>query len=185
MAHREAKAKMPIVTDSFQKKIMKIFTENLKEKSALGLWDFGTIYNYRSTNSKLLTWMRNRGFTMFIRSNGKYNDWLNELLPKLKSSETIVIFSMWKEYVNEESKHAIQGYCDMFRRFDNRLTIHTSGHASKGCIERVCKLTNPRLAIIPIHSERSADFQNLNIGDELKAKVVLKSKAIDDVVISV
>ncbi|MFR9592686.1 MAG: MBL fold metallo-hydrolase RNA specificity domain-containing protein, partial [Rikenellaceae bacterium] len=159
--------------DDFQKQILTIFTENLKDDSPM--WNFETVYDYREDNAKLKNWMNNEGFTMLIRCTDKYNRWLDKLLPRLNQSETVVVFSMWGEYINEGGQHAIKSYCDMVARFDNVVRLHTSGHASAESLTKVCTRTNPRLAIIPIHSERSANFLNLPISEELKSKVILEN----------
>ncbi len=173
-AHRKSRHKAPFVTDDFQKQILTIFTDNLKSKQRL--WNFETVYDYRAENLKLANWIDNEGFTMLIRCTDKYHKWLDNLLPHLDQSETAVVFSMWGEYINKGGKHAIKSYCDMVARFDNVVRLHTSGHASAESLAKVCTRTNPRLAITPIHSERSANFLNLPISEELKSKVVTEPK---------
>ena len=51
----------------------------------------------------------------------------------------------------------------------NTVFCHTSGHASKECIEKVCCIINPTTAIIPIHKENS--FDCLELPNEIKDKV--------------
>lgn len=70
-------------------------------------------------------------------------------------------------------KHAVESYLNTVSRFDNGLRIHTSGHASSECLAEVCTMTNPHIAIISIHSERSAYYSKLSISDELKGKIFL------------
>ena len=176
-AHKESLPKTPFVTDDFQKQILTIFTDNLKSESPL--WDFETVYDYRENNEKLIKWMNNEGFTMLVRCTDKYQDWLDNLLPQLDQNETAVVFSMWGEYINKGGKHAIKSYCDMVARFKNVERIHTSGHASAESLVTLCEMTSPRLAIIPIHSERSSNFLNLPISEVLKSRVVTKSTFVN------
>ena len=51
----------------------------------------------------------------------------------------------------------------------NTVFCHTSGHASKECIEKVCSLINPAIAIIPIHKETSFDL--IALPPEVKGKI--------------
>ena len=51
----------------------------------------------------------------------------------------------------------------------NTVFCHTSGHASKECIEKVCCIINPTTAIIPIHKENSFDF--LTLPSEINVKI--------------
>jgi len=110
---------------------------------------------------------------------------LSYLKPRINLKETVLIYSMWKEYINPESKHAKKQYLDFIRRFPLVKQLHTSGHASADCLAEICSLVNPTLAIIPIHSEHSADYQKLPIKEELKSKVITKSKSINGVTIEI
>jgi ribonuclease J len=88
---------------------------------------------------------------------------------------------MWKEYVNPASKHAKQNYLDFVGCFPAVEKIHTSGHASAECLVEVCNTVNPSLGIIPIHSEKSASYANLPIGEGLLQKIITSSTTLADV----
>ena len=58
---------------------------------------------------------------------------------------------------------------DFVNQFPSTVFCHTSGHASKECIEKVCNMVNPNTAIIPIHKENSFDF--LALPSEINVKI--------------
>jgi ribonuclease J len=101
---------------------------------------------------------------------------MKELLKQLPQEETLLIYSMWNGYINEKVKNGenlVQAYLDIWNLFNNKQKIHTSGHATAETLAKVCQLVNPRKAIIPIHSEHSADIFKLNIPDSLKEKIII------------
>ena len=161
----------PFVCDDFQQSILEIFSDTAGKKSAL--FDFGKPYNFWKDNEKLINWMQDKGFCMLVRATDKFNDYIEFLLPLLEKDETIIIYSMWKEYVNPKSKHANKRYLDFIDKFPKMSKIHTSGHASAKTLTKICKIVNPSKAIIPIHSEHSADIYNLDIPDSLKEKIII------------
>ena len=116
--------------------------------------------------------------TMLIRCTDKYHHWLDKLLPRLKQEESCIIFSIWGEYINKDGKHVVKSYVDMVERFENRTSLHTSGHTSSECLAKVCTITNPHIAIIPIHSEKSENFKELPISNELKQKVIVNNTIV-------
>jgi len=129
--------------------------------------------------------MQDKGFCMLVRATDKFNDYMEFLLPLLEKDKTILIYSMWKEYVNPKSKHANKKYLDFIDKFPKLSKIHTSGHASADCLADVCNLVNPKKGIIPIHSENSADYKKLPIKEELKDKIITETKTIDDMIIEI
>lgn len=173
----------PFVCDDFQKSVLEIFSETVGKKSPL--FDFGEPYTFWKENSKLLHWMQDKGFCMLIRATDKFDDYLAFLLPLIDRKNTVLIYSMWKEYINPDSRHANSRYLDFVGKFPSVKKIHTSGHASADCLVDVCNLVNPTLGIIPIHSENSSNFQKLPIKEELKSKIITKSKKIIDVMIEI
>lgn len=72
-----------------------------------------------------------------------------------------------------EGEHQKKEYIEFRNRFSKVADIHTSGHATKECLAEVCTLTNPAVAIIPIHSKKSDEYLRLPISEELKAKVLV------------
>ena len=76
-------------------------------------------------------------------------------------------------------------YLDIWNLFKNKEKLHTSGHATSETLEKVCELVNPKTAIIPIHSEHSADIFKLNISAELKNKIITTSCNKDNIEIRI
>ena len=169
------------VCDRYQKDILDIFTANGGEYSSL--YKFGDLSIF--PKDKLLNEMLSKGFCMMVRPNqftmGKYWKFTQMTLNLIPKDKRVVIYSMWGGYLDREcvkNKYHV-GFIEKFEKREHR--VHTSGHASAECLAELCSITNPRIAIIPIHSERSADYLNLPISDELKSKVTLKSKTINGI----
>ena len=57
----------------------------------------------------------------------------------------------------------------------NMSYVHTSGHATRTTLQKICTLLNPKTAIIPIHRDPMRDFRSLDIPQELKDKVIESS----------
>ena len=181
-AHRRT-GRGPLVCDKFQKKILTIFRETAGKHSRLFLFD--KVYDFRVWNDKVLDWMSQEGFCMFVRATDKFAEWWRMLAPRLDPAETVLIYSMWSGYVTPDGPHAVPRYLDFVSQFPHTRRLHTSGHASPEILAEVCRAVNPARGIIPIHSEHSATFADLPIGDELCAKVITASITVNDVRISV
>ncbi|MEI6697022.1 MAG: MBL fold metallo-hydrolase [Bacteroidota bacterium] len=173
----------PFVCDDFQKSVLEIFSDTAGKKS--NLFDFKEPYTFWKENTKLLNWMQDKGFCMLFRATDKFEDYIAFLLPLIDKNKTMLIYSMWKEYINPDSRHAIKHYIDFVGKFPRIEKIHTSGHASTDCLINVCNLVNPTSGIIPIHSENSSNYQKIAIAEDLKSKIITKSKEIDDVMIEI
>ena len=169
----------PFICDDFQKSVLEIFSDSAGRESTL--FDFEKPYSFWNGNIKLLKWMQDKGFCMLIRATGKFADYLKFIQPQIDSKETVLIYSMWKEYINPDSKHSIKRYLNFVGKFQNVKKIHTSGHASADCLADVYNLVNPTAGIIPIHSESSVDFRKLKIKEVLKPKIILTSKTVNEV----
>ena len=168
------------VCDDFQKSVLGIFSDTAGKKSSL--FDFGKCYSFRNNNTKLINWMQDKGFCMLVRATEKFRDYFSFLEQLIDRNETVLIYSMWKEYINPKSKHVNQSYLDFIGKFPSIKVIHTSGHASPDCLVDVCNLVNPSTGIIPIHSEQSSNYQKLQIKEELKAKIITESKEINEAI---
>ena len=173
----------PFVCDDFQKSVLEIFSDTAGKKSPL--FSFEKTYTFRKENEKLINWMQDKGFCMLVRATDKFNVYIDFLLPLLQREKTILFYSMWKEYINPNSKHANKNYLDFIDKFPKVSQIHTSGHASAECLADVCNIVNPKLGIIPIHSENSSDYQKLPINEELKGKIITETKKIGDTFIEI
>lgn len=173
----------PFVCDKYQKDVLKIFSDSAGKHSPLFI--FKKPYTFSVTNPKLIKWIQDEGVCMLVRATDKFNDYIDYLMPQLKKEETILIFSMWKEYINPDSKHANKKYLDFISKFPTTTHIHTSGHASADCLAAVCNLVNPTLGIIPIHSENSSHYQKLPLKEDLKNKIITSTTTLDNTTIEI
>ena len=122
-------------------------------------------------NEALHQRMVDNGFTMLVRDNGKFRKWLDLLLQKLDPEQTVLIYSQYKGYLDEQPK--LQEFVSLFG--NNMAYVHTSGHATRQTLAKVCRIVNPSTAIIPIHRDPMSDFRSLDIPQELKDKVIESS----------
>jgi ribonuclease J len=176
-----------LVGDSYQYDILEIFTDTKSRHSSL--FDFGEVSAYDYPDPLLAATMLGRGFCMFVRASSKSNKFtalINYLKYRgLDLSRAVLIYSMWGEYAREGGRHAKKEYLEFLRNFPNVEKLHTSGHATPEFLAEVCRAVNPVLGIVPIHSERSADYANLPIGEALAQKTVTSSTTVGDVTIEI
>ena len=52
------------------------------------------------------------------------------------------------------------------------MDIHTSGHADRKTIKQVIETVNPKEAIIGIHKDKGQTLESLELGDEIKNKII-------------
>lgn len=91
--------------------------------------------------------MEEQGFCMFIRcGNPKHR----RILSKFSHLKPIIIYSMWKGYLELDS---VKTFLDGFERLD----MHTSGHADSDTIKLVRETVKPDI-IIPMHTEKPERF---------------------------
>ena len=161
----------PLLCDEYQKTMLELFRDNFDPKGPLYRFkveDIFSIKNHRE-NAKLVKWINRRGFVMVIRRSETFQKYLDEVLPYCKPEETCLIYSMFKRYIDPNHK----AYNPTLHSFVNQFPIykicHTSGHASKECLEKVCTLIDPSLAIIPIHKEDT--FDKLDLPIQIKSKI--------------
>jgi ribonuclease J len=74
-------------------------------------------------------------------------------MDKYKDCDPLIIYSMWKGYLEEERVKAfIEGY--------RKVDVHTSGHADIEAIKMLMEITTPDM-IIPIHTEVPTAFNGI------------------------
>lgn len=173
----------PFICDRYQKNILEIFTNTAGNYSSL--FSFNKVFNFSPTNVKLLNLMSDNGFCMLVRPTDKFRSYYDLIKPRFDPNDTVIIFSMWKEYINNNGKHAIQRYVNFLDMFQNIRQLHTSGHASPEYLAEICNLVNPTMGIIPIHSENSEDYKKLPINENLLSKILTTSTIKKDVAISI
>jgi ribonuclease J len=171
-ANRKMQGRM-LVGDEFQCDVMRVFTDTKGEY--LPLFQFDEVIPF---DFALGREMNKRGFCIFVRASvgNKFVAYWNFLKQFIDPAQTVLIYSMWKEYVNPDSRHINRRYLDYVSMFPNVEKLHTSGHASPEFLAEVCRAVNPALGIIPIHSEISAAYVNLPIGKELQRKIIISDQ---------
>ena len=107
--------------------------------------------------------------------------WADSLLPELNPDETLLIYSMFRGYILPTHEAYNPDLAAFVARFPHFEYVHTSGHATTDTLAAVCRTIPPRTAIIPIHRDKGSDFASLNIGDELRSKIVTASQTIDGI----
>ncbi len=175
----------PFVCDNYQKQVMASIAEARKGMGRYYQFDVKKISSYNSNKESLVNWMKDKGFTMMIRRSDKFQGYLDEILPWCKPEETCLIYSQFRGYIiqsHEAFSEKTKAFVDQFPHFEY---AHTSGHASKETLEKVCDVVNPKAAIIPIHKTAWADFKSLDISEELKSKVVENEIDIDGIRIEI
>lgn len=170
----------PLIADAYQKDVLDIFTSSAGKKTSC--FNFGTVYVYSDWNQKLNGWMIRNGFTMFIRPNEKFHKLLDRILPILPAKEQpFFVYSMWEGYMSDPETLKKE-YVALENRFDKHEYLHTSGHATMEILREVCRLTNPRSAIVPIHREGTSDFAaSIGIAIRHQEKVVTENCSIDGI----
>ncbi|MDL2224398.1 MBL fold metallo-hydrolase [Bacteroidales bacterium OttesenSCG-928-M06] len=163
----------PFVCDDYQKKILDIFTRSAGEKAQL--FSFDKVYDFNVNNKKLQDWMEDKGFCMSVRPTKKFSKYYDFLEKQLNNKDTVLVYSMWGEYINPKGKHAKENYLHFIKQFPNIEKLHTSGHASTECLSDICRIVNPTQYIVPIHGEDAKNYYNLDISDSLKEKIIIKS----------
>ena len=90
-----------------------------------------------------------------------------------------LIYSMWKGYYEGTEEQKNQNVIDFVNLFhDHFRYLHTSGHADVETLERVCRITNPSIGVIPIHRDKNTRFEDLSIAKMVN--VITKSVTIGD-----
>lgn len=170
----------PLIADAFQKDILDLFSHSAGNSSPY--FGFGKVFTYTENSYKLKEWMLTNGFTMLVRATLKFHDYLNHLLPNLSPEKTLFIYSMWNGYITN-GRTQNTAYIELQKLFSSCKIrhLHTSGHATSEVLRKVCDLTRPRLAIIPIHREATTDFKSTGIALSLQEKIVTESCTVNGI----
>ena len=180
-------AKRPFFVDAYQKDLIGLISQQAEEKRRV--YHFGglTIYGYNPKVAKMEKLMRWKGFVMLIRNNTTFQKYLDEhILQFCKPEESCLVYSMYHGYIDKKMsafQEKTYNFVEQFRKRGFAFEeIHTSGHASKQDLVRLCEQVNPGI-IIPIHKDEFADFKKI-LPDELKLKVCEKNFSEDGLVVS-
>jgi len=175
----------PFVCDGYQSQVMAAIADAHAGFGPYYRFNSGIKYQYCSNNITLVNWMKDKGFTMMIRHSDTFQSLLDEILPWCNPEETCMIYSQFKGYIlptHVAYKEKLKAFVDQFPHVEY---AHTSGHASKETLEKVCEAVKPNAAIIPIHKNAGADFRALDISEELKNRVVEQTISIDGIDIAI
>jgi ribonuclease J len=145
------------VCDQYQKDILKAVEKYSRNLTSLYTYDKALTYGI-NLDQKLIE----QGFCMLIRNNNHFRRIMDKFDPK----QSIIIYSMWLGYINDKKT----GLCDLLKEHQY-VYLHTSGHASKAVIKLLCERVNPKIGIIPIHSEKPGELTILGI----KSPIILLS----------
>ena len=165
----------PFVCDVYQNRQFKTLTSYSGKHSDLYVIDDAVEMSLRKVN--LHKKMIDKGFTMVVRDNPTFRKWIAYLMLLLDPSQTILVYSQYKGYLDEQAK--LREFVNMFG--SNMAYVHTSGHATRKTLAKICTLLNPKTAIIPIHKDSGSDFLSLDIADSLKDKVVSASCSLSGI----
>ena len=169
----------PFVCDVYQNRQFKTLTSYSGKYSDLYVVDDAVEMSLRKVN--LHKKMIDKGFTMVVRDNPTFRKWIGYLMLLLNPAETVLVYSQYKGYLNDQPK--LQEFVKMFEC--NVEYVHTSGHATRKTLAKICTIVNPKSAIVPIHKASDGDLRTLDISDELKNKVVDSTAIVNEIRIQI
>lgn len=135
--------------DRYQKDILEAVRAGAK--SACYQFPKALVYG-RNLEPKL----RERGFVMAVRA-GRHFSQIIEQYP-----EAILIYSMWEGYLDGRNP-TLSEFVRPFAETGRIRRLHASGHASAQALKQVCDTVQPRLGVLPIHSEQPERFRALEL----------------------
>ena len=169
-------AERPFIVDTYQKELLLIISEHAEEGRRIYHFDRQKIYIYDPKNWKMDYMMKKYGFVMLIRNSPKFQEYLDKILRFCKPEETCLVYSMFHGYIdNREGNTAFNPstfrFVEQFREKGCAIEerVHTSGHASRQDLIKLCQLVNPGI-IVPIHKDERADLKTI-LSNELREKV--------------
>lgn len=134
--------------------------------------------------------MEYTGFIAVIKPEDWCNKFINPFIEDYEKGiideKPVIIYSMWEGYILDklktpdgkivDNKAKKQEWIDFIKQQESKGVeikhLHTSGHATADMIKDMIIAVNPKDEIIPIHTEYRDAFSDLDIGDDLKAKIV-------------
>lgn len=187
-ANKES-VRRPFIVDTYQKDILCLIDKYAENEKLLYHFNIDDICSYSPSVEKMDNMMRCHGFVMLLRCSEKFQSYLDKILPWCKPEETCLVYSQYHGYIDKREGNTAfnQKLYDFVEQFRERgcfvkEDLHTSGHASKQDLVRLCEQVNPKV-IIPIHKDEKADFASI-LSDELRARVCEYEYSMDGVDIS-
>lgn len=187
-ANKES-VRRPFIVDTYQKDLLCLIDKYAENEKLLYHFNIDDICSYSPSVEKMDNMMRCHGFVMLLRCSEKFQSYLEKILPWCKPKETCLVYSQYHGYIDKREGNTAfnQKLYDFVEQFRERgcfvkEDLHTSGHASKQDLVRLCEQVNPKV-IIPIHKDEKADFASI-LSDELRARVCEYEYSMDGVDIS-
>lgn len=187
-ANKES-VRRPFIVDTYQKDILCLIDKYAENEKLLYHFNIDDICSYSPSVEKMDNMMRCHGFVMLLRCSEKFQSYLEKILPWCKPEGTCLVYSQYHGYIDKREGNTAfnQKLYDFVEQFRERgcfvkEDLHTSGHASKQDLARLCEQVNPKV-IIPIHKDEKADFAYI-LSDELRARVCEYEYSMDGVDIS-
>lgn len=187
-ANKES-VRRPFIVDTYQKDILCLIDKYAENEKLLYHFNIDDICSYSPSVEKMNNMMRCHGFVMLLRCSEKFQSYLEKILPWCKPEETCLVYSQYHGYIDKREGNTAfnQKLYDFVEQFRERGCfvkddLHTSGHASKQDLVRLCEQVNPKV-IIPIHKDEKADIASI-LSDELRARVCEYEYSMDGVDIS-
>lgn len=187
-ANKES-VRRPFIVDTYQKDILCLIDKYAENEKLLYHFNINDICSYSPSVEKMDNMMRCHGLVMLLRCSEKFQSYLEKILPWCKPEETCLVYSQYHGYIDKREGNTAfnQKLYDFVEQFRERgcfvkEDLHTSGHASKQDLARLCEQVNPKV-IIPIHKDEKADFASI-LSDELRARVCEYEYSMDGVDIS-
>lgn len=121
------------------------------------------------------------GFLAFIKPEERCEKFIQPFIDDYLLGRTkekpVIIYSMWDGYLRDDYANTarIPEWISFFKKMEGQGVevkhLHTSGHAVPSFIAKVINEVSPTDAIIPIHTEHADMFKNIDISNDLKAKI--------------
>lgn len=167
----------PFLADGYQCMLLKAFTNAFGHK--IPEYNFSAAIRFNSAMPQKMT---GSGFTMLVRASSVFMKWMKALVPMLPKEETVIIYSQYRGYIEPGNRAFNATTCNFIKAFEwNFEYLHTSGHASREALAKVCNIVNPSSAIIPIHKDNGSDFRSLDITRALIDRIVESDTIVDDI----
>lgn len=141
------------ICDNYQKDILDIV--NKYGSKYTDLYKFDKVHTY---GDNLLSDFKNKGFCMLVRSNPQFDN----IIKKFDKDNSIIIYSMWEGYLSRTDNNFKEFLKDKYY-----VRLHTSGHADTETIKEVIEKVNPKIGVIPIHSDSPELLSNLGLSNKV------------------
>ena len=137
------------ICDDYQKEVLDVVQKHSSCYTDLYSFDKALIYG-----DNLQSRLMDRGFCMLVRAN----PYFSKTMAQFDKSKSIILYSMWKGYLNDE-QYNYKAFLADYKWED----LHTSGHADKKTLIEVMTTVMPKVGVIPIHSDCPEAFTTMEL----------------------